>query len=67
MLSLQLIKQNLVFLQDEKGLLLEVLTGETQGGSKSRSSTHSFTVLVRIPELTAREVRVLLSEQQAHG
>lgn len=29
--GVQLIKQNLVFLQNEKGLLLELLTGETRG------------------------------------
>lgn len=40
-LSLQLIKKNLVLLQNEKGLLLEVLTGETQGGQKV-AFIHSF-------------------------
>lgn len=53
-LSLQLVKQNLVFLQNEKGLLLEVPAGETQRRSKGpliRTSTHPFTHPL-IPELS---------------
>lgn len=39
--SVQLIKQNLVFLQNKKGLLLELLTGET-GEKRGVKKRHSY-------------------------
>lgn len=44
-LSVQLIKQNLVFLQNEKGLLMELLTGETGGKGGCQKASFLLSVI----------------------